>query len=70
VSEPDRLLDAGEVAELLNVKTSWVRAATRDGRLPCVTLGRWRRYRREAVLAWVEQQEQGGVAGARPRVVA
>jgi excisionase family DNA binding protein len=54
----DRLLTAAEVAELLNVKPSWVRAATRDGRLPCITLGRYRRYRRETMLAWVEKQER------------
>jgi excisionase family DNA binding protein len=55
----DRLLDAREAAQLLNVKVSWVREATRDGRLPCVPLGRYRRYRRERLLAWIEQQEQG-----------
>jgi excisionase family DNA binding protein len=54
----DRLLDATEAAELLHVKVSWVREATRDGRLPCVPLGRYRRYRREKLLAWIEAQER------------
>jgi excisionase family DNA binding protein len=54
----DRLLDAAEAAALLNVKTSWVREATRDGRLPCVVLGRYRRYRREKLLEWIEAQER------------
>ena len=57
---PDRLLTAADVADLLNVAESWVRAATRDGRLPHVPIGRWRRYQRDAVLAWVEQQAVGG----------
>jgi excisionase family DNA binding protein len=53
----DRLLDAAEAAELLNVKVSWIREATRDGRLPAVMLGRYRRYRRDSLLAWIEKQE-------------
>jgi excisionase family DNA binding protein len=48
-----RLLDAYEVAELLNVPVSWVRESTRSGALPCVPLGRYRRYDREDVLAWL-----------------
>lgn len=56
----DRLLDAGEVAELLHVPVRWVREATRAGKLPCVALGRYRRYSRPDVLAWVEAQKSGG----------
>lgn len=61
---PDRLLDAREVAELLNVPVSWVREATRAGQLPCVAVGRYRRYRRERVLAWVVANENGGAPRA------
>ena len=46
----DRLLDADEVAALLSVPTSWVRQETRAGRMPCLELGRYRRYDRGAVL--------------------
>jgi excisionase family DNA binding protein len=69
---PDRLLTAAEVAELLAVPERWVRDHTRSGLLPCVTIGRYRRYRREAVLAWVEENEQGGAAWRRhkPRTIA
>jgi excisionase family DNA binding protein len=56
----DRLLDADEVGALLNVPTRWVREQTRSGRLPCVRLGRYRRYDRGDVLAWVEAQKSGG----------
>jgi excisionase family DNA binding protein len=56
----DRLLDAGEVAELLAVPERWVREATRAGRLPCVALGRYRRYDRADVLRWVQKQKTGG----------
>lgn len=57
---PDRLLRAQEVAELLNVPIGWVREHTRAGNLPCVPLGRYVRYRRSSVLAWLDEQESGG----------
>ena len=56
----DPLMTAHEIAELLNVKVSWVRSATREGKIPTVPLGRWPRYRRASVLAWVEQLERPG----------
>jgi excisionase family DNA binding protein len=51
------LLKADEVAELLGVPKSWVYEQSREGRIPTVTLGRYRRYRREAIEAWVTQVE-------------
>jgi excisionase family DNA binding protein len=56
----DRLLTAKELAELLAVPESWVREATRDGRLPHVALGRYRRYSREDVERWLADQKAGG----------
>jgi excisionase family DNA binding protein len=53
------LLTAAEVAALLGVPTSWVYAETRAGRIPSVSLGRYRRYRREAIEAWIEGSERG-----------
>ncbi len=50
----DRLLTADEVAELLAVPVRWVRDHTRSGLIPCVHLGHYRRYRREAVAAWLD----------------
>jgi excisionase family DNA binding protein len=58
----DRLLYPREVAELLSVPESWVRHHTRNGHLPHVPLGKYVRYKREAVVAWVEEQERGGAA--------
>ena len=54
-----RLLEAKEVAELLAVPESWVRAETRAGRLPHVCLGRYRRYDEAAVFSWLEGQRAG-----------
>ncbi|MCA1698351.1 MAG: helix-turn-helix domain-containing protein [Actinobacteria bacterium] len=51
------LLTAAEVAELLGVPTSWVYQQSRAGRIPTVSLGRYRRYRSEAIEEWLEQLE-------------
>ncbi|MBA3509021.1 MAG: helix-turn-helix domain-containing protein [Thermoleophilaceae bacterium] len=58
------LLTAAEVAELLGVPTSWVYQQSRAGRIPTVRLGRYRRYRREAIEEWVARIEAGW-SGAR-----
>ena len=58
----DRLLEAKEVAALLNVPTSWVREHARGGLLPCVRLGRYVRFHRDDVLSWVAKQKAGGAA--------
>lgn len=63
----DRLLDAAELAERWNVPASWIREATRAGKIPCVRLGRYVRYRAETCDAWLEEQEQGGAAWRRIR---
>jgi len=55
----ERLLTAGEIAELLAVPESWVEREAREGRLPSVKLGHYRRYDRAAVLEWLEGQRVG-----------
>jgi excisionase family DNA binding protein len=67
---PDRLLTDAEAAELLNVPKSWVGEAARQGRLPCVMLGRYRRFVRAELIAWVEEQRAGANGRRRPRAVA
>jgi excisionase family DNA binding protein len=57
---PDRLLTDAEAADLLAVPKSWVGEAARQGRLPCVMLGRYRRFDRTDLLAWLEQQKARG----------
>ena len=51
LSEP--LLDAEEASELLHVRVSWVREATRNGSLPCFRLGRHVRYTRSMLETWL-----------------
>jgi excisionase family DNA binding protein len=53
----ESLLTAQDVADLLGVATSWVYEQSRRGRIPTVTLGRYRRYRRAAIEAWVMNLE-------------
>ncbi len=54
--------------ELLNVPESWVREHTRSGRIPHVQLGRYVRYRQEAVVKWVCAQEETAFRKHRPRI--
>lgn len=55
----ERLLTAAEVATLLGVPKTWVYEQSRAGRIPTVTLGRYRRYRREAIEEWLADLEKG-----------
>lgn len=52
------LLTADDVARLLSVPKTWVYEQSRLGRIPTVTLGRYRRYRREAIEGWVAELER------------
>lgn len=63
----DRLLTAEEVAELLSVPKSWPLQEARAGRIPHVRLGRYVRFQREAILAWVGELERGGPEYRRHR---
>ncbi|MFP5450375.1 MAG: helix-turn-helix domain-containing protein [Thermoleophilia bacterium] len=59
------LLTADQVAEMLQVPKSWVYAETRAGRIPHVKLGRYSRYRAEAIAEWVACAERGPRKAAR-----
>jgi excisionase family DNA binding protein len=54
---PDRLLEASEVATMLNVTRRKVEDMTRRGELPCVPVGRFKRYRPERIADWIEANE-------------
>lgn len=51
------LLTAEEVAALLRVTPAWVYAETRGHRIPHIRLGRYVRYRSEAIFRWMDELE-------------
>lgn len=53
------LLTAAEVGELLKVPTSWVYAEARAGRIPHITIGRYRRFSLESIEDWAKSRERG-----------
>lgn len=61
------LLTAEQVAKLLGVSTAWVYEQSRLGRIPTVTLGRYRRYRAEAIAEWLEELEAPAGAASLAR---
>ena len=65
----DKLLTAEELAERLRVKTEWVWAQARAGRIPHVRLGRYRRFRESAIEAWLTELETSGAVMGSTRSV-
>ena len=56
----DRLLNASEVTERLNVPAGWPLEQARSGAIPHLGLGRYVRFSRPAIVVWLEEFEQGG----------
>ncbi len=54
----DQLLTADDVADLMRVTRAWVYAQTRRNALPHLRLGRYVRYRRSAIEAWMQAVER------------
>jgi excisionase family DNA binding protein len=53
----DQLLTADQLAERLGVRRSWVYEQSRLGRIPTISLGRYRRYRWSAIVQWLAELE-------------
>jgi excisionase family DNA binding protein len=60
--EADRLLTAEAVAEMVGVRVDYIWALCRQNEIPHLRFGRVKRFRRAAVLKWLEHREQGGVS--------
>jgi excisionase family DNA binding protein len=56
-----RLLTVDDVAERLGVTKDWVWAQARAGRIPHVQLGRYRRFREEALEQWLAELERRSI---------
>jgi excisionase family DNA binding protein len=63
----EKLLTAGDLAQRWQVPKAHVYRLTREGKLPAIALGRYRRYALEAVEAF---EREGGTAGAETPVAA
>ena len=50
------MLTCEDAAKLLRVKVSWVYGAVRDGRLPCIRVGRHIRFTRSMLERWLDGQ--------------
>jgi excisionase family DNA binding protein len=61
IPSPNDLLTARDVAAMLGVTTDWVYAQSRRRRIPTITLGRYRRYRRRAILEWLATIEDADI---------
>jgi excisionase family DNA binding protein len=65
--DPFELLTADEVARWLRMTPAWVYAQTRANNIPHVPLGRYVRYRRSAVKAWMAGIEHDSAASTFTR---
>ena len=57
----DELMNANDVAALLRMTPAWVYSETRRDRIPHQRCGRYFRYRRSAIEAWMVANERGSV---------
>lgn len=55
ISAGEPLLDSAGLARYLGVPASWLSQAARDGRVPCVRVGRRVRFRRSEIEAALEK---------------
>jgi excisionase family DNA binding protein len=49
------LMTPAEAAQLLRVRVSWIYDAVRDGRLPCLRVGRHIRFTRPILEQWLAE---------------
>ena len=56
-SERGQLLTAEQLARRWQISTAQVYRLAREGSLPCVALGRYRRFRLPSIEAWEAAQE-------------
>ncbi len=70
VAEPERLLDASEVAERLNLEVPYVYDLIRRGILPAVQIGKYKRVTLAGLLAFMagEMSSPARRIGRTPRI--
>lgn len=55
----DQLLDPDDLAAVLRLHPSEVRRMARDREIPAIRLGRFWRFRRSSIEAWLAERERG-----------
>ncbi len=55
----DPLLSADEVAQVVGVRVDYIWALCRANEIPHLCFGRVKRFRRSAIMEWLERREQG-----------
>ena len=61
--DPDQLLNVPEACALLRVGRSWIFSEVRKGpnsQVPFVRIGRYIKFQRQALLDWLQKEQQGG----------
>lgn len=53
----EHLLTPDQVAEILSVTEHWVRQKAREGEIPAIKLGRYWRFSRSAIEAWLTDRQ-------------
>jgi excisionase family DNA binding protein len=56
------LLDADQLADLLRIPATWIEQKAREGAIPSLEFGRWRRFRRSEVEASIRANSKGRAA--------
>ncbi|HEY3943611.1 MAG TPA: helix-turn-helix domain-containing protein, partial [Solirubrobacteraceae bacterium] len=58
VEAADRLLSPNEAAQILGLSAYTVRQLARDRKIPAIRLGRYWRFRKSSLEAWISEQER------------
>ena len=61
------LLTSPEAASLLSISERTLWTLTEGGHIPCVRIGNLKRYRRAALHAWAETEEENPSDALRPK---
>ena len=64
-NEEQVLVDVHYIKRRLNVPVSWVYAAAESKKLPSIKIGKYLRFERSAIEAFIDAGRQGGKGGGR-----
>ncbi len=55
----DQLISIDEAAEFLKVEKTWIYSQTRQGKIPHFKVGKYVRFRKEELQAWLGRHQRG-----------